>query len=255
MKVAAIQHDIVWEDPAANFAHLAPMIEQAAADGARLAVLTEMFATGFSMATERIAEPVDGPSTAFLVEQAAAHGLWVCGSVPERAPGDDRPSNCLVLAGPDGSVHRYRKIHPFSYSGEHEHYAAGHEHLTVDRRRRAVQFLRVLRPALRRRVLGPRRRHRLLRRGGELAGGAARPLAHLVAGAGDREPGLRGGREPGRLPGGGLEYAGDSAIIWPFGNPVVEAAENEEVELLFAEVDPTVVASTRQQYPFLVDRR
>ena len=36
MKVAALQHDIVWEDPDANFARLAPMIADAAADGARL---------------------------------------------------------------------------------------------------------------------------------------------------------------------------------------------------------------------------
>ena len=65
MRVAAIQHDIVWEDPAANFARLAPMIEKAAADGARLVALTEMYATGFSMESDRIAEDPDGPSTAW----------------------------------------------------------------------------------------------------------------------------------------------------------------------------------------------
>ena len=56
MRVAAVQHDIVWEDPPANFARLAPMIERAAFDGARLVVLTEMCTTGFSMDTEKIAE-------------------------------------------------------------------------------------------------------------------------------------------------------------------------------------------------------
>ena len=33
---------------------------------------------------------------------------------------------------PDGSVQRYAKIHPFSYAGEHERYAAGGDFLTVD---------------------------------------------------------------------------------------------------------------------------
>ena len=47
MRIAAIQHDIVWEDREANFAHLAPQITAAAAAGARLAVLTETFSTGF----------------------------------------------------------------------------------------------------------------------------------------------------------------------------------------------------------------
>jgi predicted amidohydrolase len=49
MKVAAIQHDIVWEDAAATRARVQPMIAKAAGDGAGLIVLPEMFATGFSM--------------------------------------------------------------------------------------------------------------------------------------------------------------------------------------------------------------
>ena len=85
MIVAGIQHDIVWEQPAENFVRLAPMIERAAAAGARLVVLTEMYATGFSMKTDRIAEPIGGPSACFLVDQARAHSVWVCASVPERA--------------------------------------------------------------------------------------------------------------------------------------------------------------------------
>ncbi len=34
VRVAAVQHDIVWHDREANFAHLAPMIAGAAASGA-----------------------------------------------------------------------------------------------------------------------------------------------------------------------------------------------------------------------------
>ena len=37
-----------------------------------------------------------------------------------------------MLAAPDGTVHRYAKIHPFTYAREHEHYAAGDAHVTVD---------------------------------------------------------------------------------------------------------------------------
>ena len=55
MKVAAVQHDIFWEDPDANFARLAPMIADAAAEGARLVALTELYATGFSLETARTA--------------------------------------------------------------------------------------------------------------------------------------------------------------------------------------------------------
>ncbi|MBI4882879.1 MAG: carbon-nitrogen family hydrolase, partial [Actinobacteria bacterium] len=41
MRIAAVQHDIVWDDREANFARLAPMIAAAAAGSARLVLLTE----------------------------------------------------------------------------------------------------------------------------------------------------------------------------------------------------------------------
>ncbi len=252
MKVAAIQHDIVWEDPDANFAHLAPLIADAAAQGARLAVLSEMYSTGFSMASDRIAEPAGGPSSEFLAEQATMHGLWVCGSLPEQAPGAVRPSNCLVLAGPDGTILRYRKIHPFSFAGEHHHYEAGDKHVTV-----IVEGVRLslfvcydLRfadefwslagdtdcyivvanwPAMRREHWNTLVRAR-----------AIENQAYVVAvnrvGSGD-----------------GLDYAGDSAIIGPFGDEVVVGDDRERV--LVGEVDPAVVSDIRARFPFLVDRR
>ena len=94
MKVAVVQHDIVWEDKDANFARLTPQVAAAAATGARLVVLTETFSTGFSMRTEAIAEPEGGPSSQFLVDRAAAHGVWVCGSCPE-VPPDAGPDKIL----------------------------------------------------------------------------------------------------------------------------------------------------------------
>ncbi len=62
-------------------------------------MLTEMFATGFSLDGERIAEPEGGPTSTWMLEQAAAHGLWLYGSVPERRAGE-KPRNVGILAGP-----------------------------------------------------------------------------------------------------------------------------------------------------------
>jgi predicted amidohydrolase len=131
MKIAAIQHDIAFEDAVATRAHVAPMIAEAAAANARVIVLTEMFATGFSMSPERIAEDEGGPSEQFLIDQACQNKAWLIASIAQRG-GDGRYRNNAVVAGPDGSVHRYSKIHPFSYAHEDEHYAAGTKHLTVD---------------------------------------------------------------------------------------------------------------------------
>ncbi|WP_324275179.1 nitrilase-related carbon-nitrogen hydrolase [Blastococcus brunescens] len=128
MRIAAVQHDIVWEDRDANFARLAPQVARAVGAGAELVLLTETFSTGFSM-TPGIGEPEDGPSARFLAGQAAEHGVWVGGSCPEIAADagqeDGLPYNSFVLAGPDGSTHRYRKLHPFTHAGEHERFRAG----------------------------------------------------------------------------------------------------------------------------------
>jgi len=250
--VAALQHDIVWEDPAANFARLAPRIEGAAADGARLVVLSEMYATGFSMDAARIAEPDDGPSCEFLVEQAARLHVWVGGSVPSVAPGATRPSNCFVLASPDGAVYRYRKIHPFTYAREQEHYRAGAEHVTVDvdgvrvtlfvcyDLRFADEFWACAHDTDCYVVVAnwpePRREHwRTL-----LRARAIENQAYLV-----------GVNRVGR--GGKLEYVGDSSIIDPNGETLAEATGSEAV--ISAEVDPAHVADVRARFPFLADRR
>jgi len=252
VKVALIQHDIVWEDPDANFERLAPLIAEAAGQGARLAVLTEMYSTGFSMAAERIAEPAGGPSTAFLVDQAAANRLWVCGSLPELAHGASRPSNCLVLAGPDGTILRYRKIHPFSFAGEHERYEAGDKHVTVmveDVRlslfvcydlRFADEFWALAADTDCYVVVAnwpaARRDHwRTLLR--------ARAIENQAYVAGVNRVGT----------GGSLEYRGDSALIGPFGEVDAEAGDAETVVVV--EAMPDRVAEVRASYPFLDDRR
>lgn len=252
MRVAAIQHDIVWEDPSANFARIAPLIADAAERGAGLAVLTEMFSTGFSMASERIAEPAGGPSARFLVDQAAAHGIWVCGSIPERASSTTRPSNCLVLAGPDGTLLRYRKIHPFSFAGEHNHYEAGDKHVTVmiEGVRLSLFVCYDLRFGDEFWSLAPDTDCYVV-----VANWPASRRDHWVtllrARAIENQAYVVGVNRVGS--GDGLDYAGDSAIIGPFGEEVIVGDDRESV--LVGEVDPAVVADTRARFPFLVDRR
>jgi len=257
LRVAAVQHDIVWEDRGATCARLVPSIADAAGAGARLVVLTETFSTGFSPAMDVVTEDPDGPSVAFLAEQAVAHGVWICGSVPERAPGSDRPSNCLVVAGPAGERHRYRKIHPFTFAGEHERFDAGNEHVTV-----AVEGVRLslfvcydLRFADEFWDLAPTTDAYVV-----VANWPAGRRAHwqtlLRARAIENQAYVVGVNRVGS--GGGLDYAGDSAVIGPFGEEIAVApdtgAVGSEVTLL-ADLDPTHVAEVRARYPFLQDRR
>jgi predicted amidohydrolase len=251
VRVAAVQHDIVWEDRDANFDRLGPMIA-AAAQHARLVVLTEMFSTGFSMATDLIAEPADGPSVQFLVDQSRQHDVWVCGSVPERPVGGGKPFNQLVLAAPDGALHRYAKIHPFGYGAEHEHYSAGDTFLTVDvdgvrcsffvcyDLRFADEFwpLATVTDCYVVPANWPqsRREHwsALLR---------ARAIENQAYVIGVNRVGT----------GGKLTYGGDSAIIDPLGE--VLASGGDEECIVTADVDPHRVKEIRTRFPFLADRR
>src|SRR5262249_46588759 len=54
--------------------------------------------------------------------------------------------------------------------------------------------------------------------------------------------------------GGKLEYVGDSMIVSPWGEILADGAGGSET-VLVAEVDPAVVRTTRERYPFLADRR
>ncbi len=252
MKVAALQHTIVWEDAKATHARVAPMIEGAAAAGARLVVLTEMFATGFSMETERINEPPDGPSESFLAEQARLHGVWLAASIPTLDPVLPRPVNRFVLAGPHGENHTYDKIHPFTYAREHDHYAAGDRHVTVD-----VEGLRCslfvcydLRFADEFWALAATTDCYLV-----VANWPESRRTHwqslLVARAIENQAYVVGVNRVGE--GGGLSYAGDSRIVDPLGEILAGGARSEA--MLVADVDPQVVRDVRARFPFLQDRR
>ena len=131
MKIAVIQYDIAWADRQTNFNALRPLINEAAHNGARLIVLPEMFSTGFVVDRDDIGEPIGGPSSAFLSTMAQELNVYIGGSCPEVAPDDPRPFNTFVVTSPDGSEHRYSKIHPFTYGGEDKHFRAGQEHVTI----------------------------------------------------------------------------------------------------------------------------
>ncbi len=251
MRIAGIQHDISWENSAATRERVTPMIAEAAAGGARLIALTEMYATGFSMRPERVAEDEGGPNEQFLLEQAALHDAYLLASIAQRGA-DGQYRNNAVVAAPDGTVQRYAKIHPFSFSGEHEHYAAGDKFLTVDidGLRMSVFVCYDLRFAdefwaradetdlyvVVANWPEPRRDHwRLL----------------LRARAVENQAYLLGVNRVGNAK--HLAHVGDSAVIDPMGRTLAEASVGEAV--VTADIDSATVSAIRSALPFLPDRR
>jgi predicted amidohydrolase len=147
---------------------------------------------------------------------------------------------------------RYAKIHPFSYAGEHEQYAAGDRFVTVsiDGVRVSVFVCYDLRfadefwarahdtdvyvvPAN-----WPAPRHEHWR-------------ALLVARAIENQAYVIGVNRVGTAK--NLGYDGGSAVIDPLGVRLVEGGPGSAV--LVAEVTASVVADVRAAFPFLSDRR
>lgn len=253
--VAAVQHNIVWEDPSATIDLVRPMIGEAVDAGARLVMLSEVFATGFSMDAERIAEDEGGPVQGFLQSTSAAHGVWLCGSVavrPHDSTTDRRPRNRFLLAGPNGELHTYDKIHPFTYGGEHEHYSAGDQVITVEIE--GVRFTPFI-------CYDLRFAHLFWDRANDTdcylvpANWPAKRSYHwrslLVARAIENMSYVMGVNRVGS--GGGLDYAGDSMVIDPLGEVLTPVHDREEV--MVAEVDPDRVRAARERFGFLADRK
>lgn len=122
LHITLIQPDIVWEDKAANLQHYEKMI--AAITGPRHVVaLPEMFSTGFSMESERLAEPMDGPTVQWMADMAAKHRCILTGSLI--IADDGKYYNRMLWVQPDGGIGHYDKRHLFAHATEDEHYTPG----------------------------------------------------------------------------------------------------------------------------------
>lgn len=128
LKFTLVQPDIIWEDKQANLA----MYEQYLAgvhERMEVVVLPEMFTTGFSMAPERLAETMDGPTVQWMKEIARKYSCILTGSLIIEDEG--KYFNRLIWMQPDGNLAYYDKRHLFGYAKEDEHYHAGEKRLIV----------------------------------------------------------------------------------------------------------------------------
>ncbi len=129
LRLALVQADLRWEDPAANLAHLDALLE-----GLRpvdVIVLPEMFSTGFSMRARELAEPWShaAPAQAWLQALASRTGALVVGSLIVRE--GELHYNRLIAQFPSGERLHYDKRHLFALAGEHRAYSDGKTNLTL----------------------------------------------------------------------------------------------------------------------------
>ncbi|MBN8776062.1 carbon-nitrogen hydrolase family protein [Thiomonas arsenitoxydans] len=127
MKIAALQM-VSGTSVAANLQRAQSLLEQAAAQGARLAVLPEYFCLMGQTDVDKVRvreKPGSGPIQDFLASTARRLGLWVVGgTLPLESPDPKRVLNSTLVFNPAGELAaRYDKMHLFAFQRGTERYA------------------------------------------------------------------------------------------------------------------------------------
>jgi omega-amidase len=129
LNLTLLQIPLVWENKAENLKAIAAKLDMLTAVS-DVIVLPELFSTGFSMNSKVLAEKMDGPSVAWMQEQAAKKNCVICGSLIIEA--ENKYYNRLIWMKPDGSSSYYNKRHLFRMANENKHYSEGTRKLIVE---------------------------------------------------------------------------------------------------------------------------
>ncbi|ULR51986.1 carbon-nitrogen family hydrolase [Streptomyces deccanensis] len=224
--------------------------------GADLVVLPELWTTG-AFAFESFAEaaePLEGPTYEAMAKAASDTGVWLhAGSIPERGPDGTLYNTSLVFSPSGVLAAAYRKIHRFGFDkGEAVLMGAGAELVTLRLPDTTIGIATCYD------LRFPELFRGLVDAGAEMfvlsAGWPERRRSHwtLLAQARAVENqayvlacGTAGTHA-------GVPQAGHSIVVDPWGEVLGEAGPDEEV--LTVDLDPTRVATTREQFPALKDR-
>jgi predicted amidohydrolase len=228
-------------------------LEKAAKEGCDVAVLPEMFTTGFTMnlsAVEVVKDPSDGKTAQLLSELAKRLGIYIIAGVAVRPEDKEKGLNMAMVYNREGQeIASYTKNRPFPLLEEEKHFEKGEEPVVfeLDGMPASVFICYDLRfPELFRAVAGKalavfvianwpssRAEHwtSLLR---------ARAIENQCFVAGLNRTGTDGNS---------ISYSGFSLVYDPMGKLISWAGEGEEI--LMAIVDPEEALTVRNKYPFL----
>ena len=271
LRIALVQMSCETE-PRRNLEKALARIEEAAARGAKVICLQELFRSRYFCQSEEarnfdLAEPIPGPSSEALSAAAAAHKAVVVGSLFERRTEGIYHNTAVVLDADGRLAGRYRKMHipddPHYY--EKFYFTPGDLDFTAHRTAHATvgalvcwdqwfpEAARLVALAGAQIVFYPTaigwergevetvRRRQLqawetVQRGHAIANGMFVAVVNRV------------GTED------SLEFWGNSFVADPFGEVIARAGPSAE-EILIADCDLSLIEETRRNWPFLRDRR
>ena len=251
MKIGMIQLNTIWHSKKDNYLRAERLIKEAATRGCDVAVLPEMFSSGFSMEIEKIGEPLHSTTSDFLKRTAAKYKIAVIAGYPVSEKGEKGKNVAVVIDDRGNIVAEYFKMYPFSYMGEHLHYVSGDSPVvfSVAGMSASVFICYDLRfPEVFRRVA------RSVESIFIIANWPEPRIEHwsalLKARAIENQCFIVGVNRIGS-DGNGLTYSGNSHVFSPAGDLLCTGSASDE--LVMADIDPDQVKEVRSQFPFLDD--
>ncbi|MBK9107012.1 MAG: hypothetical protein IPM92_01180 [Saprospiraceae bacterium] len=131
LRLSLCQIPIIWENPAANREAIEQLLFQQLKQPTDLLIFPEMFTTGFSMASDRLAENMDGPTRIWMQKIGDMFNCAVAGSliIKEESKFYNR---LIAVRAKSDQASFYDKKHLFTLANEHQHYSPGSRKMILE---------------------------------------------------------------------------------------------------------------------------
>lgn len=130
LKLTIVQSSLVWESIDDNLAIFSQKLSSIQKKTTDVIVLPEMFTTGFSMNSKKLAELLNGKALKWMQQTAKEKDSAVIGSfICEE---NDHFYNRLAWVFPNGDYKTYDKRHLFRFAGENKHFSPGNNRIIVN---------------------------------------------------------------------------------------------------------------------------
>jgi omega-amidase len=254
MKIALLQLDIIWEEKDKNIEKAELYLKKASENSCDVAVLPEMFNTGFSMNISKISENKEGDTHKRLSELAKKYNINIIAGYPIKKKHERKGRNIAAVYNRKGiKIAEYTKIHPFSYADEDKYYHPGKNPVIFEIEGIPVSVF----------ICYDLRFPEVFRKVSDnvymifvIANWPKSRIKHwdilLKARAIENQCYVIGVNRIG-LDNNHIFYNGHSQIISPLGDIIVNAGEREEY--IDSEIEIDKVKKVREKYPFLKDRK
>lgn len=252
MKIGLVQSKISWGSPEKSILHYRTLLAEQHLDSLDLIAFPEMCTSGFAFAQGEDAKRAFRIGVEFLSEIAKRYGAYCAGSLPEVVDDPAKPFNSLLVFDPSGTCCAcYRKMHLFSYAGEHKRASSGEslEIVTIAGVRIALFVCYDLRFPQAFAALGSEVDAFLV-----VANWPAARRMHwdtlLRARAIENQAYVLGVNRIGQ--GGGVSYDGGTCVVSPEG--VVQGLKDQTEGILQSTIEVEEVSRYRSDFPTLRDR-